>query len=157
MLIQIKIEGVAQKERDNAPGADGGDEGERQRHACKIGGDAREGHQGRPHKFGQAAQHDGIGQQEAKQPATDRRRGADLDADPVGRQDVRFKQCAEVVEGKLAVGALKTARNDGPRGEKQKGQSEYEEGHDAQPNPGNVACARHGTRLRRVPCFRRKR
>ena len=118
---------------EDADRTEGREEGEGERHAGKVGGDAGKGQKRAADALRQAAEDDGRGHGKADQAAEKRRSDADLDGDPVGCEDRGREQAPDVLKCEAAICRLKGADHDLHRRQYQEQRHEGGEGHDAQP------------------------
>ena len=144
--IDVEAEQLVQQHGDEAEPAERGEEREGQRHAGKIRGDAGKGERRRAYPVGQPAAHDGDRDGQAGEGADQRRGDADLDRNPVGRDDRRLRQRGDVLEREFAGIVLKRAQHQIERRQDQEHHGEDEERRDAQPLRRQPHAARLGRR-----------
>ncbi|MPM10105.1 hypothetical protein SDC9_56429 [bioreactor metagenome] len=139
---QVDAQMRLQRQRHQAKRPERGEEGEGERHAGEIRGDAREGQQRRADRPRQPAEHHRRRHQEADKTAKRCRGDRDLDRDPVARQDRIGEQPGDVFEGEAAVGALEGAEHDLHRRRDQEQRNKKREGRKPEPGQGQAPARR---------------
>ncbi len=132
--VRVEVEAeVAQQHGDEPQPTEGRHEGEGERNAGEIGGDAAEGHERRPHPLRQPAAKGREREPEPEEGAERGRRGADLEAQGEGQPDRRLAETEDVGEGESPVAVLEGAGQQSRHRENQEHRREHEERRDAEP------------------------
>ncbi len=115
VLVQVEAEVVVEKVRDDAEVAERGDEGEGERYAREVGGNARERRQRMSDEPRSAGANGRVGHEDAEQAADRRGDETDLDARPEGVDVLRrVDDLRDVLGREVALLVLEGARqNDG--------------------------------------------